>query len=144
MVSFSVAKSSTTWPVLRRAAHIGVTVLAENHGPLCRQLSGPASERFNEVVFEITDDGAVMLAEGLAQFDCTICKEVEAGDHLIVLLQLHAVVSHSGGQPLVFHRSEFRKLGAAKPRDDRPTTSTGSPKASNGTQNELFGKGVVR
>ena len=36
-------------------------------------------------------------------------REVEAGDHLIVLLQLHAV-RHSSGQPLVFHRSAFGRL----------------------------------
>ena len=45
----------------------------------------------------------------MARFDCTIYREVEAGDHLIVLLQLHAV-EHSVGQPLVFHRSGFGRL----------------------------------
>ena len=38
-----------------------------------------------------TDEGAVTLDEGLARFDCTIYREVEAGDHTIVLLRLHAV-----------------------------------------------------
>ena len=49
-------------------------------------------------------------AEGIAQYDCTIRDELEAGDHVIVLLQLHAVVVHSRGQPLIFHRSEFGRL----------------------------------
>lgn len=110
LVSFSVAKGSTTWPELRRAEHLGVTVLAEDHGALCRQLAGPAQERFTGVAFEITDSGAVMLTEGIAQYDCTVREELEAGDHVIVLLQLHAVVVHSRGQPLIFHRSEFGRL----------------------------------
>jgi flavin reductase (DIM6/NTAB) family NADH-FMN oxidoreductase RutF len=110
LVSFSVAKGSTTWPELRRAEHLGVTVLAEDHGALCRQLAGPAQERFSGVALDITDSGAVMLTEGIAQYDCTVREELEAGDHVIVLLQLHAVVVRSRGQPLIFHRSEFVRL----------------------------------
>ncbi|WP_432838354.1 flavin reductase family protein [Dactylosporangium sp. CA-092794] len=109
LVSLSVAKGSTTWPELRRAEHLGVTVLAEDHGALCRQLSGPAQQRFTGVAFEITDRGAVMLAEGIAQYDCTIRDEFEGGDHVIVLLELHAVAQRPG-QPLIFHRSEFARL----------------------------------
>lgn len=110
LVSFSVAKGSTTWPELRRAEHLGVTVLAEEHGALCRQLAGPAEGRFTGVAFEITDSGAVMLTEGIAQYDCSVREEFEAGDHIIVLLQLHAAVVHSRGKPLIFHRSEFGRL----------------------------------
>lgn len=110
LVSFSVAKGSATWPELRRAEHLGVTVLAEDHGALCRQLAGPAPERFTGVAFEIADSGAAMLTEGIAQYDCSVREEFGAGDHIIVLLQLHGVVVHSCGKPLIFHRSEFGRF----------------------------------
>ena len=110
LVSFSVAKGSTTWPELRRAEHLGVTVLAEDHGALCRQLAGPAQERFTGVTVEITDSGAVMIAEGIAQYDCTLREEFEAGDHVIILLHLRGFVADSSGKPLIFHRSEFGRL----------------------------------
>ena len=59
-------------------------------------------------------DGAVTLDEGLARFDCTVYREVEAGDHTIVILLLHAVETlPEGGDtslPLVFHRSAFGRL----------------------------------
>jgi flavin reductase (DIM6/NTAB) family NADH-FMN oxidoreductase RutF len=51
-----------------------------------------------------------MLADGLARFDTTIYREVEAGDHTIVLLRLHAVEDADHTQPLVFHRSAFGRL----------------------------------
>jgi flavin reductase (DIM6/NTAB) family NADH-FMN oxidoreductase RutF len=109
LVSISVARTSKTWPDLRRSSHLGVTILAEHHGEVCRQLAGPVDQRFDGLGVSSSDDGAVTLDEGLARFDCTIYREVEAGDHLIVLLQLHAV-QHSAGQPLVFHRSAFGRL----------------------------------
>ncbi len=114
LVSFSVANTSKTWPTLRRAAHLGVTILADHHDVVCRQLAGPVEHRFDELAVTTTDDGAVLLDDGLARFDCTIYREVQAGDHTIVLLELHAVehVPDAGGSssPLVFHRSAFGRL----------------------------------
>lgn len=110
LVSFSVATTSKTWPTLRRAAHLGLTVLAEHHGEVCRQLAGPVQHRFDGVAVSATDEGAVTLNEGLARFDCTIYREVEAGDHTIVILKLHAVAHTDTSLPLVFHRSVFGTL----------------------------------
>jgi len=61
----------------------------------------------------VTDAGAVTLDDGLARFDCSVYREVEAGDHTIVLLLLHAVehaAGHDEGAPLVFHRSAFGRM----------------------------------
>ena len=89
-------------------------MLAAHHGDVCRQLAGPVEQRFEGVPLSASDDGAVTLDEGLARFDCTIYREVEAGDHTIVLLALHAVdaavVGADGSLPLVFHRSGFGRL----------------------------------
>ena len=113
LVSVNLAVTSKTWPDLRRSGHLGVTVLADHHDVVCRQLAGPVDHRFDDVAFSATDDGAVTLDDGLARFDCTVYREVEAGDHILVLLELHAV-EHvdqvTAGAPLVFHRSGFGKL----------------------------------
>ena len=114
LVSFSVANSSQTWPILRRAAHLGVTVLADHHDVVCRQLAGPVAQRFEGIPVTRTADGAVTLDEGLVRYDCSVYREVEAGDHTIVLLRLHAVeqvAAHAdASQPLIFHRSGFTAL----------------------------------
>jgi flavin reductase (DIM6/NTAB) family NADH-FMN oxidoreductase RutF len=110
LVSFSVANSSKTWPVLREAGHLGVTILAHHHGEVCRQLAGPVGHRFDGIAVTATHDGGVTLDDGLARFDCSIYREVEAGDHTIVLLQLHAVEHADTSLPLVFHRSGFGRL----------------------------------
>lgn len=113
LVSVSLARTSKTWPDLRRAGHLGVTVLADHQAAVCRQLAGPVAERFDHVTHEVSDEGAVTLDEGLARFDCTIHREVEAGDHLVVLLRLHAAehLDVAGETtPLVFHRSGFGRL----------------------------------
>ena len=110
LVSFSVANTSKTWPTLRQARHLGVTVLADHHDVACRRLAGPVEHRFDDLSVTTTDDGALTLDDGLARFDCTIHEEVEAGDHLIVLLRVHAVEHADTSQPLVFHRSGFGSI----------------------------------
>ncbi|HWO65686.1 MAG TPA: flavin reductase family protein [Umezawaea sp.] len=110
LVSFSIATTSKTWPTLRRARHIGVTVLAEHHGAVARRLAGPAASRFTGLEVALSDLGSVTLPDGLAQFDTTIHREVAAGDHTIVLLELHALRHNDTSSPLVFHRSALRGL----------------------------------
>lgn len=109
LVALSIATSSQTWPVLRRSPHLGLTILAEHHGPVCRQLAGPSERRFEGLEVNVSPEGAVTLDEGVGRFDCTIHQEFAAGDHSIVLLNLHSV-EHSSGLPLVFHRSGFGRL----------------------------------
>ena len=117
LVSFSVANTSKTWPDLRSAGHLGLTILADHHDTVCRQLAGPVEQRFDDVPVAATAEGAVTVDGGLARFDCTIYREVEAGDHTIVLLRLHAVdhqaATDAGLLPLVFHRSGFGTLAAS-------------------------------
>lgn len=110
LVSFSIANSSKTWPDLRRAGQLGVTILADHHGPICRQLAGPVEHRFDDVPVTVTENGAATLDDGLARFACSLYREVEAGDHTIVLLELHAVEHADTSLPLVFHRSAFGRL----------------------------------
>ena len=112
LVSFSVANTSSTWPVLRRAGHLGLSVLADHHGDVCTQLAGPADHRFDGLELHTTDEGAVLLDGAAATFDCTIHREFAAGDHTLVLLRLHAVADLGGVSPLVFHRSGFSRIQA--------------------------------
>ena len=114
LVSFSIRTASKTWPDLRRSPRLGVTILADHHGPLARQLAGDPAHRFDDVPLLLGDDGALTLPDGLAQFDTSIYREVDAGDHTIVLLRLHRVRQDDHAMPLVFHRSTFDSLLAPR------------------------------
>jgi len=111
LVSFCIAKESSTWPALRKASRLGVSVLADHHDRVCRQLAGPSTERFAQLSLRRSDAGAVVLDDAVVAFETSIYNEIPAGDHTLVLLRLHAVgQSDSEGSPLVFHRSTFGRL----------------------------------
>jgi flavin reductase (DIM6/NTAB) family NADH-FMN oxidoreductase RutF len=43
-------------------------------------------------------------------FETSVYREVEAGDHMLALLRIHAISSAEAASPLVFHRSTFHRL----------------------------------
>lgn len=112
LVSFSIANASKTWPDLRRVSHLGITILAEHHATVARQLAGVPERRFDGLPIAATPDGAVTLEDGLAQFVTTVHDEFAAGDHTIVLLRLISVrrSALADPSPLVFHRSRFGRV----------------------------------
>ena len=96
LVMFAVQKSSSTWPTLRQAGRIGVSVLGNRHGALCRQLSGKdKAARFVGVPLERTDGGAILVDGSAVRLECSIHAEYPAGDHDIVVLEVLAAEAGS-------------------------------------------------
>jgi flavin reductase (DIM6/NTAB) family NADH-FMN oxidoreductase RutF len=86
LVSVCVATTSTTWPTLRRASRIGVSVLSHEQEAASRSLAARGIDRFAGLSWHATDDGAILLSDASAWFDCSVEREIRAGDHEIVLL----------------------------------------------------------
>ena len=112
LVSFSVANASKTWPDLRRAAHLGLTVLADHHGEVCRRLAGPVEHRFDDVAVTAFRRRGGHAGRGAGALRLHGLPRGRGGDHTIVILQLHAVETLPQGHPLplVFHRGAFGRL----------------------------------
>lgn len=110
LVMFAVQNSSTTWPVLRTASRIGVSVLAAGHDLVCRQLSSRKGDRFRDLEIETTSQGSIFVKEAPIWLECSIENEVPAGDHHVVILRVESLRVEAEIDPLVYHRSSFRLL----------------------------------
>ena len=122
LVSVCVQNTSTTWPRLRAAQALGVSVFADHQSQICRQLAGPAQSRFDGVNPTGTPDGALFVPGAAAHLSCSIAREVAAGDHILVLLRIESLASDPSVEPLVFHASTFRALQARAADDSQPPT----------------------
>jgi len=110
LVAVAVQKTSESWPVLARAARLGVSVFAQGQGTLSRQLAGKDREqRFAEVAHGVNDSGAIFIDDAAVWFECSVFAEYEAGDHWMVLLNVHGVGA-TDVDPLIWHGSRFRGL----------------------------------
>ena len=110
LVSVCVAHTSTTWPVLVRAARFGVSILGAEQHVAARQLAAREGDRFAELSWRVTDDGAVLLDGASAWLDCSVDAVHRAGDHDIVVLRVHDLDADHAVTPLVFHSSRFCRL----------------------------------
>jgi flavin reductase (DIM6/NTAB) family NADH-FMN oxidoreductase RutF len=110
LVSVCVAHTSTTWPLLHHAPRYGVSVLSAGQERAGRQLADRGGDRFAELAWRATTDGAVLLEGASAWLECSIHQQIPAGDHNLILLRVHDLDVDSAIIPLVFHASQFRRL----------------------------------
>ncbi|MET8998572.1 flavin reductase family protein [Amycolatopsis sp. Hca4] len=110
LLSVCVRNASATWPQLRASPRLGLSVLAEHQAAAGRRLAGKTGDRFAGVGWWASDDGALFVLGASAWFDCSVRAEVPAGDHTVVLLEVHGLHANPDVPPLVFHGSRFRRL----------------------------------
>jgi flavin reductase (DIM6/NTAB) family NADH-FMN oxidoreductase RutF len=115
LVSVCIQRVSTTWAKLKHARRIGVSCLSAAQGEACRQLAAKSDDRFAGLDWSQTDAGAVLLDGATALFDCRLYREIPAGDHEIILLEISAIQMKPDLEPLVFHGSTFRAFEAREP-----------------------------
>jgi flavin reductase (DIM6/NTAB) family NADH-FMN oxidoreductase RutF len=136
LVSVCIARTSTTWPALRTAPRLGLSVLAQEHGRVARSLAARGIDRFADVSWECTPQGAVFVDGSALWLDCTRYDELPAGDHEIVLLCVQQLWTYPEVSPLVFHGSKFRQL---RTPDGRELTAYADPcRSCDGRGDTLF------
>lgn len=112
LVSFCVQNSSTTWPRLKDAPYLGISVLGESHDVAARTLAAKTGDRFAGLETSSTERGAVFVHGTSVWVESAIEQLIPAGDHTIVVLRVSDIAVHDDVAPIVFHRSTFRRLGA--------------------------------
>lgn len=117
LVSICVQHTSTTWPQLSRGGHVGISVLAEGHAELSRQLAAKNTDRFAGLTWFAGDSSAIFLADAAAWLDCTISTSITAGDHDVVLMEVVSAAEDETVSPLIFHDSRFRTMLAMEPAE---------------------------
>jgi flavin reductase (DIM6/NTAB) family NADH-FMN oxidoreductase RutF len=110
LVSVCVQKTSTTWPVLKGAPRLGLSVLAEGHDEACLQLSRKEGDRFAGLEWDASPRHSLFIRACSAWLECSLFEEVGAGDHIIALLQVHGLDTAPHTPPLIFHGSVFRRM----------------------------------
>jgi flavin reductase (DIM6/NTAB) family NADH-FMN oxidoreductase RutF len=106
LVSFSVARTSTSWPKLSAAGRVCASVLAAGQEPVCRALSSKRPDKFAEIDWFLSDDRSARISGAHAWIDCDVTLELDGGDHVIVLAQVVRMDTGTG-EPLVFHKGQL-------------------------------------
>jgi 3-hydroxy-9,10-secoandrosta-1,3,5(10)-triene-9,17-dione monooxygenase reductase component len=109
LVALAPAKTSTSWPRIRRAGAFCVNVLSDSQREVCSRFAQSGGDKFDGLGWSIGDRGSPHLPGSLAWIDCSLELIHEAGDHELVIGRVVGLAAGSG-QPLVFYRSKYAEL----------------------------------
>ncbi|MEU6865081.1 flavin reductase family protein [Streptomyces sp. NPDC046876] len=111
LVTFMVARTSTTWPRIARAGVFCVNILGAGQGELCRQFAVSGTDKFAGVGHRPAPvTGSPQLDGVPAWIDCRIHAVHTGGDHLIVVGRVLALGAAGEDGPLLFHKGRFGRL----------------------------------
>ena len=113
--------------LIERARAFAVNVLSAGQQDVSRWFAHryrPAgSAMFDGVPFEPAATGCTVLTDATASFDCRLRQSHRAGDHLIVLGEVVALVHRPELEPLIFHAGSYRSLEHEPPSSAWPSGS---------------------
>jgi 3-hydroxy-9,10-secoandrosta-1,3,5(10)-triene-9,17-dione monooxygenase reductase component len=108
IISFCPALTSKTWPRLRQAGRLAVSLLSDRQADVSIAFSQRAEHRFLDLMLIAGENGAPLLSEALGWIECTVLTEHSAGDHTIVLASVDRLdVNTSARAPLVFFKGTY-------------------------------------
>jgi flavin reductase (DIM6/NTAB) family NADH-FMN oxidoreductase RutF len=106
-------KSSNTHALIGRGGAFAANVLAAGQEALSNRFASKVDEwrRFEGLACESAATGAPLIPGALVSFDCRVEAAHEAGDHVIYVGRVEAIV-RGAGRPLVYWRGAYRALAA--------------------------------
>lgn len=113
LVSVCIRNESLTWIKLRTADTLGVSILSSTHDKTCRALASKDPELKKQIPWTTNGSSTVFVNDAASWLECSLYQEIDAGDHIIALLEIKRAYSNLLIEPLVFHRSGYRSLSTA-------------------------------
>jgi flavin reductase (DIM6/NTAB) family NADH-FMN oxidoreductase RutF len=91
LLVLSVNPGNATWPLIQQSRRCAVNVLKAGQLDVARYFgttSGRDVDKISTVRTITAGDGALVLADAAAWFDCRVEQQVPAGDHLVVIARV--------------------------------------------------------
>lgn len=107
LVGFFPAKTSTSWPTVRAAGTFCVNLLADDQAELSMKFAVRGGDKFDGVAWACGAAGTPVLDGCVAWIQCALERELEAGDHTLVLGRVLDLTVQRDAHALVFHRSAY-------------------------------------
>jgi flavin reductase (DIM6/NTAB) family NADH-FMN oxidoreductase RutF len=115
LVLVCVDHRTKTHAHLHAKKRFGINILAESQRAISEYYASPArtherAEQEAGARFERTTHGTPVLHGALAYLECRLHSAQEAGDHTVFIAAVEDVVVRDG-EPLLFFRGKYRKVG---------------------------------
>ena len=107
LVLFCLDKHSTSLLSVNANGHFAVNILAADQTELSNLFASKAEDKWAGVFHRPGLAEVPVLAGTAAHMECTVVKEVDGGDHMIIIGQVEAASYNQDLQPLVYFRGAY-------------------------------------
>lgn len=112
LVSFSVMASSYSYPKIRRAGRFAVNILSGEQVGISNQFARRGVDKWQGIDWQVSPLGNPVIAGCLYWLDCEIEAEHTAGDHMIVIGEVKAIIEKKTARisPLLYYKGQYHNL----------------------------------
>ncbi|MFD2045770.1 flavin reductase family protein [Ornithinibacillus salinisoli] len=107
LIAISIDKRASMHNRFELSSKFGISILADDQKELS-MIFAKQMEKDRHVPFT-TLDGAPVINNSLTTLSCQVNDRIDAGDHTIVLAEVHAL-NLKDGDPLVFYEGNYRGI----------------------------------
>jgi len=124
LVLFSIDKSAFSFAAFTGARGFAVNVLSHAQQALSDRFARPSTDKWEGVAFSRGYEGAPLIADALAHFECAPWATYEGGDHLLFVCRVIRFTTRDDETaPLLFYRGRYATI----PSHQDSTRTTGEP-----------------
>jgi flavin reductase (DIM6/NTAB) family NADH-FMN oxidoreductase RutF len=109
LVAFSPARSSRSYPIIRKSQAFCINVLSDGQQDLCERFARTGADKWRDVAWRPAPSGSPVLDGVLAWIDCRIEAEYETGDHFLTVGRVLALKA-ARARPLLYFKGAFANL----------------------------------
>jgi flavin reductase (DIM6/NTAB) family NADH-FMN oxidoreductase RutF len=112
LVSFSVQKTSSSYPRIKPGGRFCVNVLAHDQQHVSNQFARSGTDKWARIAWHHSASGNPVIEDTVMWLDCTTWAEHDAGDHWIVIGEVQETSDQQWhhGDPLLFFQGAYRQL----------------------------------
>ena len=85
LVLWSIDKKQPSYDIFLSATGYAVNILTKSQKNLCTKFASPAEDKFQNVNWEMSENGNPLIIGSLAWFDCIKWNYYDGGDHQILV-----------------------------------------------------------
>lgn len=109
LVLWNIAKVSNSLRAFLQARHFAINVLSVEQQNLSAHFARSDHSLFSNIPHTLSADGAPVLPDSLATFECSTREIHDCGDHHIIIGEITGYTS-TDHPPLLFFRGSYRRL----------------------------------
>jgi flavin reductase (DIM6/NTAB) family NADH-FMN oxidoreductase RutF len=109
LVLWSLSLQSRSLDAFQNSSHYAINVLTQEQGDLAMRFASSGENRFADVAFTNGLQGAPLIDNVAASFECFNRSRYTEGDHMIFVGEVERFTQGSGA-PLIYHRGQFGQL----------------------------------